>query len=98
MNFPRTIEEVKGTADRLCAFLRITGIGTSNRSDMHFHEPVFSTAHRLQCLHHAVVFSVENVLSIVAKRSSMGNGEIIFATLLHFRRYFVAINYIASKG
>ena len=81
---PRTIEDAKKVADIRGRHFNIIDIGTSIEGNGYFQEAVPSTAYRLQCLHHAIVFGVEHVLFVVAKGSSMGTGQMLYAAPLQF--------------
>ena len=82
MTSPPTIEDAKQVSNCHRRIFHIAYIGTSSEDNSYFEEVVPSTAYRLQCLHHTVVFGVDHVLFVDAKGSSMGTGRILYAVLL----------------
>ena len=85
MASPNTIEKAKRRRDAYSPFVSIYDVRNSASSAAHFKEYlVDSTGYRFQCIHHCVVTSLKRVLYIVAKGSSNGVGEILYAALIEF--------------
>lgn len=89
MTSPATIQDAQNTKLSYGKITKVPNIGGSSRSGSHFRKLVQTTAHRMQCSHHAVVLGIRTVLFVVAKGSRNGVGEIIYATILEFSELFV---------
>ena len=79
-----TIKNAHALRERFSAFVRLQNVGRSSSSTHQFKSLVPTPEYRAQCLHHCVTIGTPNVLFVVAKGSSHGLGEIIYAVLVQF--------------
>ena len=84
MASPTTIDKAKNLRAEYGPFSKVNGIGLSDGAERHFKKLVFTPEYRLQCLHHAAVLGITQVVFVVAKGSRNGVGEIIYAVMLEF--------------
>lgn len=84
----RTMEEAKEITRRYGTLSMLSDIGGNAHSKKLCQKLVLSSAYRTQCLHHAAVLGIKNVLFIVGKGGKASPRGINYASLLQFKETF----------